>query len=458
MSFTPGKEFSLDHARDVEFSMEEAIGHVFNNEYILVIGNENILNPERADGFSDVNKYILHWVNKGLNNSCYSSLDEVMQHSNPDIDPIRSLLTDKNFTNSLLDDVSVELKTMLETKLFKLVITTCCDSCIEKLMGEIWKEKELNVVNIWDDTSLAEFYKCLAEYKQPKDYNEPTLIYAYGKCEERENLRFAHKDFEYIQTIEKWLNFDKHHNLMIQFIQSKRLLSLGCKFDDWYFRFFWYILRRDEGKQRDGDIAIAFNQEDRSDRNLEAYLKNTRVTIQSSMNTIEFMKKMTMALTSMEDDNPYRNLVLQYRRKGKLFLSYCNKDSELASKIFSQLHKLYPNLWFDQENILGGANYKTEIEYGITHATVFIALLTPQVALDLKNNDTSHFYNDEWRMATKRKKELTIISLATEGFSVREPYYKVFEQIVGEEVSGISLSENNALSKLVKTIDKHLNG
>lgn len=458
MSFTPTEKLRLAEARDIGFSMEEAIGHVFNNEYILVIGNENILNPDTADGFSDVNKYILYQVNKDLKTS-YSSFDEVMLHSNTDIDPIRNLLTRKDFSDSLVNDVSTELKEMLETKLFKVVITTCCDSCIEKLMGKIWEDKELNVVNIWDGTSLAKFYKLLAEYNLPKDYNEPTLIYAYGKCEEKESLRFAHKDFEYIQTIEKWLNFDKCHNLMIQFIQSKRLLSLGCKFDDWYFRFFWYILRRDESKQRDGDIAIAFNQNDRSDKNLETYLKNARVTIQSSMNTIEFMQQMTKVLTSMDEENPYRDLVIQYRRKGKMFLSYCNKDRKKASEVFTQLHKLYPNLWFDQENILGGANYETEIEYGINHATVFIALLTPQVAEDLKKNDTSHYYNEEWRMAAERKNELTIIPLATEGFLLREPYYKVFEQIVGDKVTGISLSEDDdAFSKLEKSIEKHLNG
>jgi len=62
-------------------------------------------------------------------------------------------------------------------------------------------------------------------------------------------------------------------------------------------------------------------------------------------------------------------------------------------------------------------------------------------------------------MAAERKNELTIIPLATEGFLLREPYYNVFEQIVGDKVSGISLSEDDdAFSKLEKSIEKHLNG
>ena len=245
---------------------------------------------------------------------------------------------------------------------------------------------------------------------------------------------------------------------MMQFIQSKRLLSLGCKFDDWYFRFFWYILRREEIKQRDGDITIVFDKNDRSDKNLQTYLKNSRVITQTDVDAREFMRQITKVLTSMEADNPYYNLVTQYRRRGKIFFSYCNKDKALARQIFQQLSQSYPNLWFDQENILGGDNYDTEIRYGISHAKVFIPLLTPQIAEDLRNGKTDNYYNEEWRQAANRKGQLAVIPLATEGYSLRESYHTVFEQMIGDNISGISLKDANALSNLQKAIDKHLNG
>lgn len=208
----------------------------------------------------------------------------------------------------VVDDVSEELQGLLRTKLFKIVIVTTFDSYLEILMRDIW-DSRLRVVNVWDITSLSSFYNLLAEYKEVKDYNEPTLIYAFGKCEEKEGCFYARKDFEYIQTIERWLEFDKHKNLMMQFILSKRLLSLGCKFDDWYFRFFWYILRREEMKQREGDIAIAFDRDDRSDMNLENYLKNSRAITQTELSAREFMRQITKVLTSTDADNPYRTSV-----------------------------------------------------------------------------------------------------------------------------------------------------
>lgn len=458
MAFTPDEEdleFAIDDLQSLEFEMDKAIQRVFNNDYILIVGSEVILNP-KVEPSGNVNDYLLRHVNRKLNKSNYKNFDEVMQHSGTEIDPIRNLLSWDKFRQSMVvDDVSEELQGLLRTRLFKTVITTTFDSYLEILMRDIWGDR-LRVVNIWDAASLSEFYNRLSEYREVKDYCEPTLIYAFGKCDERDGYFYASKDFEYIQTIERWLEFDKHKNPMMLYILSKRLLSLGCKFDDWYFRFFWYILRREEMKQRDGDITIAFDRDDRSDQKLENYLKNSRAITQTEMSASELMRQMTKVLTSTGPDNPYRDIVSTYRRQGKIFLSYCSKDKDLALRTFQDLRRIYPNTWFDQENIRGGDNYNTEIEYGIGHAKIFIPLLTPNIAEDLQNGKVDNYYNDEWRMAADRKGGLTIIPLATEGYSLREPYHAAFEQIVGNNVSGISLTDSNALSKLEKAIDKHL--
>ena len=465
MAFTPDEEdleYALDGLQDLKFSMEEAIGHVFNNEYILIIGSEVMLKPT-VEKSGDVVDYLLRHINRKLKAN-YKNFDEIMQNSGNDIDPIRNLLSWDKFKQSMVvDDVSDELQELLRTKLFKVIITTTFDSYLEILMRDIWGQDEqgndrFRKVNIWDQTSLQAFEGVLKGYREPKDYNEPTIIYAFGKCEEREGLTYARKDFEYIQTIERWMKLDNRSDIIMEFIKSKRILSLGCKFDNWYFRFFLYILKREERKHREGDIVISFNRNDLSDQKLETYLKNLRVITQTEMTSRAFMSYITETLTSIEPSNPYRDLVTKYRRRGKIFFSYCNKDKDLARQIFIQLGQLYPNLWFDQENILGGDNYDTEIRYGISHAEVFVPLLTPQIAQDLKEGKTDSYYNDEWRQAAARKGEITIIPLATKGFSLRNDYYKVFESIVGGSISGISLEDANALSNLQKAIDKHLNG
>lgn len=446
MAFLPTSQLSIEEPRDLQFNMEDAIEHVFNREYILIVGSEVVLNPD-VEPSGDINDYILRLVNQALKRQ-YGSFDEVLQHTGKEVDPIRNLLMWDVFRKSMeINDVSTELQGLMRTHLFKVVVTTTFDSYLEMLMEDIWGKDNLRIVNVWDTESLKAFYKVLSSYNKPGDYNEPTLIYAFGKCEEYEKNRYARKDVEYIQTIERWLELDKRENLMMQFILSKRLLSLGCKFDDWYFRFFWYILRREEDRQREGDIAIAFDRNDRSDQKLETYLKNSRVILKSDVDCRAFMRQFTYALSSLNDDNSYRERVLQHRRSGKIFFSYSNNDKVLARKLFQRLSSLYPNMWFDQEHILGGDDYDQEISRAISQATIFIPLLTANVADDLKNGRLDNYYNDEWRQAANSPVLDAVIPLAVDGFSPREEYYKTFEEIFGRSISCVE--RINALSTAI---------
>jgi len=464
MAFTPDENdynHSINDLQDLSFDMVKFIDEVFNNDYILVIGNGIILDT-KVEPSGDINKYLLHSINQALGTN-YKNFNELFLHFNEEIDPIRNLLSLEKFKKSMvIEDISKELRNLLRTKLFKVVITTTFDSYIEILMREIWEE-QLNVVNIWDVSSLSGFQNLLTEYKEPKDYNEPTLIYAFGKCEKEEDKKYAREDFDYIQTIERWMGFDARSNKMMQFIQSRRLLSLGCKFDDWYFRFFWYILRREKNKQREGEIAIVFDENDRSEKNLKTYFFNARVFTHPKGNvngeeepTRRFMRNIHSALTSLDETNPYRDQVLRLRRRGIIFFSYCNRDKRMARRLFMKLQPLYPNLWFDEENILGGDNYEIEIPEGIKNAKVFVLFLTPSIADDLANNRMNNFYNKEWKWALEQP-NLEIIPLAAEGFSPRESYYyETFQNFIGGPKSCIELVEPDGLRKLQKSIDNLL--
>ena len=59
-------------------------------------------------------------------------------------------------------------------------------------------------------------------------------------------------------------------------------------------------------------------------------------------------------------------------------------------------------------------------------------------------------------MAALRQGNISIIPLATEGFSPRDGYYKIFEDIIGRKASCISWTDSNALDDIEKAIDKNL--
>ena len=82
------------------------------------------------------------------------------------------------------------------------------------------------------------------------EFNEisPTLLYAFGKIESKESI-YAITDDIKIFTIDCWLNLRKPKNLM-QYMQNKTVIAIGCDFEQWVIKFLWYIL-----SNRSGDLS-----------------------------------------------------------------------------------------------------------------------------------------------------------------------------------------------------------
>ncbi|MGM9736029.1 MAG: hypothetical protein ACI3ZL_06415 [Candidatus Cryptobacteroides sp.] len=279
MAFFPTDDsrLNLAQAREVSFDISDFVEQVFNDEYALIVGSEVMLNPERVPlGGGDMNEYLLSVIN-GLQHSRCSNFNELIDKAGHNVDPIRNLLTDNAFLSDMsLEDLAPELVDLLQLKLFKIVITTTSDSYLEKLLRFVWGDR-LRVVNVADDRSLNEFRSAFKECRGQAVYNEPTLIYAFGKAVKKEALPFARTDADYICFVERWMKFDSHSDALMNLIKSKRLLALGCKFEDWYFRFFWYVLRRDVEKMGDGQVAISLDTTDRADANLDDFFRRYRV-------------------------------------------------------------------------------------------------------------------------------------------------------------------------------------
>lgn len=456
MAFRPksGTYDRIFNLQEVGFDEQQFIETIFQDEYILVIGSEVILNKE-VDPSGDISQYILKVLNG--NNKNYKDFNELESNSDNNVDVIRNLLNSNEFCYDI-DDISSELRDLLETKVFRFVLTTTFDSYLETLMTKIWG-KELRVVNINDDTSLKAIRKELTSFREGERYLHPTLFYIFGKAVKDESKKYVKTDDDAIQIIDKWIKLGDEDPIL-KFMRSKRLLALGCKFDNWYFRFFWYILRRDKGTDdgrrilKPGEVAITFIENDRSDLKLENYLQRSRIYIHGEARS--FMKRLTQKITSPEFNDAFVEKLADYRRSGGIFLSYCSKDIVIAKKIFYQLHDSY-NVWFDNSSLHGGDNYDHKIEEAIAAARIFIPILTPHIAKDLAEGNIDNYYNREWRMATQLGDKV-IIPLAVNGYDLRQPYHtEVFESIIHGAISGINLM-NDQFEKLRSSIEEHLKG
>lgn len=477
--------------KDLNRSPKESIGTfdersfvdgVFNNEYILVVGNGVILDRAKfpqTDG--DINRYILNEINNDRRVERVEFVDhkdftDVIRATPSDKqDPIYCLLADG--IDYELSDISPELTKLLRSKLFKFVLTTTIDGYVEALMRDIWGD-ELRVVNISDNQSLKDFQTAL-ETSRVNKYEQPTLFYVFGKViKGREKPKgFMETDVDAIRYIEKWMkDLDNRH--IVPFLKKKRMLALGCKFDDWYFRFFWYIITRgfndadrEGAKDTDGSIltrdnlASMFNPDDPADQHLKEYLHRRGVCMHDDVWL--FMNHIYNLLTSTDLDSPFRKMILEKRRMGEIFISYKNTDVLFASELFCKLaREKQLNVWFDNVMLKGGDEYEAVIREAILQSKIFIPILSPAISKDLedKGERIDTFYSKEWRWASENI-QLTVLPVTIGGYDLRSPEHQVFERILKHKTSGIDMhekpnnfmvNEKTGFAKLLDSIYKQL--
>lgn len=465
------------------FDERAFVDGIFNDEYILVVGSGVILNQQLfPNSRGDINQYIIDEINADRRQERVGFVDhknftEIFRGTSLDeVDPIYKLLSE-DYEYSL-SDVSNELKELLRTKLFRFVLTTCIDGYLETLMIDIWGD-ELRIVNISDNQSLKDFQVALEQSRVNK-YNQPTLFYVFGQViPGRPKPRgYVETDVDAIKIIEKWM-MEVDNKYIVPFLKEKRLLALGCKFDDWYFRFFWYILTRgfedadrEGSKDLDGNLltsdnlATMFNPEDPADCQLRDYLRRRGVCMHDDV--WQFMRHIHTLLTSTTLDSPFRQLVLEKRRENGIFISYKSCDVLAASELFCKLARENNlQVWFDNISLHGGDEYEHVIREAIRHAKIFIPILSPSVAEDIEAKGTAldTFYSKEWRYAAQNQ-QIVVIPVAIDGYDLRRPVHQTFVNIIGHEaMTGVDMTavpliaqspEKVGYAKLLADIKNHL--
>lgn len=444
------KPISSNRAKSIStfFDPKSLVQGIFNEDYILVVGNESILDKAKfPDSLGDVNRYIIEELNKDRRNQIKDYVDEstfegILRHTPPsDNDPINTLLTEE--FDYEISDMSPELVDLLKTRLFKFVMTTTVDAYLETLLRDIWGNSLL-IVNIEDSASIRDFQQELSRFSRQSQqswYMRPFLFYVFGKAIKGQGRRknFVETDIDAIKCIEKWMKLGEGKDRIIPFLRQKQFISLGCKYDDWYFRFFWYILTRRFGRDGiEGDMngydSLAIRLGDAyPDSQLRRYLSSVDAYIHSDL--WAFMRELTTMLTSVAETNPLYQLVIEKRREGGVFISYCSADVLSANELFCRLEKEQRfNVWYDIEKLSGGSDYMYTIPKAICKSKVFLALLSPSIEKDLleKGELLDTFYSDEWRWAAQTP-DIVIIPVAVDGYNLRGKAHSVFESIIGEK-------------------------
>ena len=453
---------SSSKGTEYPFKVDSFIKDVCNDRYVLVIGSEVVL---RKDGIyepynGDSTEYILHLLKERNEDLSEKKKAEIVCIN----DFMATLVEGESYLKELfaednrrIEDMSPELIAFLRTGIFKFVMTTTFDDYVEKLMRVIFQD-DLRVVSFGDTESWSDLKNSIESLKDGERYDKPTLIYVFGKVSSPDDNRtsFVKTDDDAIRFIKKWL---QETGAVVDYLEQKRIMALGCKFENWYFRFLWHILKRDFYNVNEGEVSISFNKSDDSDQRLQKYLFQKK--IKTLPDARKFMSEVSSWFTpeSMESLSPELIKAIQAKRAlGGIFISYKSKNDTIAFQLYTQLKDLGYDVWIDCEKLCGGY-YEEIIADAINKARAFIAVLTPNVANDFKDGSTNNYYNKEWKIAAQLNKD-RIIPLAVNGYNLREPYHNTFKQIISltddRKIDGFNLMEVGDYAKLLRRINELL--
>lgn len=420
-------------ADDLPLSWGDFVSDIIKGKYVLLIGSEVILKEEFGGGDStiDILESIIEDLKAedlvGPSFKC-SSFTELARKTGRSDSKIRELIINALVGKDIsyecnTDAVSSELKNLLRTKFFRVVMTTTFDKYLENTMREIWGN-ELRVMSIYDEGNAFD----LDEKEQSSEEFDvrPTLYYICGRVNNK-GKKFVATENDAIDVVARWFS-DKAPSNFLTNIRPKGVVSLGCKFDDWLFRFFWYILRKDinhiDSSLKDA-VAVSFSSE--SGKKLNEYLRSKNVYTESDART--FMTKILE-----NKDQCIRNIAAANSLVGGVFISYAHEDMPIVSHIVDRLKEEGFDVWFDSSKLESGDKYDKRIAHAIAKCKMFVPILSPQVKQDLCDGHSDRYYiSTEWALAKQRahniegdSQKIQIMPLAISGYDERASYHASF--------------------------------
>ena len=437
---------------------------------VLVIGSEAILNKQKYPKTNGDSELLLLECLKEKNKKRYGYADtfsDIIECPNL-ISDISQVLEDKKiqWRKQAIDMLDPCLRLLLESKCFRLIITTAYDPILEYALLSVWGNS-LVVKNILDER-LVERDICREDNRKSEFYDiTPTLFYAFGKAKNGTKSEYAIDDDLKVITISSWLGLNRPKQLL-EYIERKDILDIGCNFENWVFRFFWFVLgqRPDQSHydflKKKGSVAIMFSDKTNDiEKNKEFfdskdidYYDNSRI----------FMGLLAPEL--VDESVP---------KEGDIFISYASEDFPTARKIYDHLKNQRQSVWFDIR-LKAGDRYGDYIKKGIEQCNIFMPILSNQTIKDLKEwkegkRTEPRYYMREWALAQEKaddierqnqkgdeKNMFIVIPIVIEEYSPSDTSYHNVE-LVTDCIHGASVYSGNVratLEDLCEIIDKHV--
>lgn len=342
---------------------------------------------------------------------------------------------------------------LLNTKCFRIVLTTAVDPYLEYAMEKVWgpKGKGFRVLSIYGEERDIRSNEILND-----EFNEvmPTLYYVFGKADvKNSNSKFVLTENDAMEAIKTWFSSNRPKELLRYICGSdKKVLTVGCNFDDWLFRFFWFVLRGNVDNLRNGQVYMEF-----PDEKLERYLSAQNVGLLQNSQGISIFQDARgfMNQTAERIEDAMKELP---RMIGGIFISYAHEDKQTVYHLTKGLESAGFNVWMD-EKLTPGDDYEKRIKKAIGKCKIFMPILSSQVKQDLANERFERYYiKDEWTLADERytnepEGSMIVFPVVIGDYNVRESYHQNAKSCI-KKVTCCDLTTNTFESLKNEIINK----
>ena len=243
---------------------------------------------------------------------------------------------------------------------------------------------------------------------QQLEARECSVIFnIYGNAYKSIAPAYTEKDIlETIVAFQKDMEIDRH-NVFFQKLERSNLLFIGCKYDDWLFRFF---IRTMSNKPYTSQKGTSFRQFVGDDfpsfccGDLQRFLKAHGTEVFYSKNNVELVAQL---FPKIQDKYPHEiSQPLEY--PAHAFISFHDSDRAVAQRLTQQLREDGIDVWLDQKDLPPADRVDEVISRAISACPIFIPLVSEnarQLQPEAGNAVRYHVREWEWGYGQYSKKQ-----------------------------------------------------
>ena len=187
---------------------------------------------------------------------------------------------------------------------------------------------------------------------------------------------------------------------LFDMLRTKSLLTIGCGLPPWLGRFFLRAVKGDQLLTQ-GARGIIVDGTSLSDRDFVMFLQRRKTTIYGDGDSVAFVDELYRRWTDMFGRAPEAAAAgvsesgpLPEFKEDSVFLSYASQDRPVALRIKEMFDQAGVDVWFDQQALEGGDDYRRVIERNIESCTYFIPVISRHTVTEERR-----FFRLEWTKA-----------------------------------------------------------